>query len=81
MLEADAAHIGAVTALVVISFVSYIAGLVFRKWPDRICRVAEQLDGIAWLLPPEAHRAMVQTCGFAFLILSGAALLAAAFLV
>ena len=81
MLEADAAQVAAVAALVVISFVSYVAGVVFRKWPERVCRYAEQVDAIAAILPPETHRAMVKTCGFAFIVLSAAALLSATFLV
>ena len=81
MVDADAAHIAAVAALVVISFVAYVAGIVFRKWPEKVCRYAEQVDGLAAVLPPETHLAMVRTCGFAFIVLSAAALLSATFLV
>ena len=68
------------TALVAISFFSFVTGTVLRLWPERVQRIAERYDGLVALLPPEAHRALVRACGYALLMLSAVALLGAAFL-
>jgi hypothetical protein len=72
--------IGAVAALVVISFCSFVAGVVFRKWPDKVQAYTESLDGTAWLVGEEAHRVLIGRSGLALVALSFAALLAAAYL-
>jgi hypothetical protein len=72
--------IGAVVALVVISFCSYVAGVVFRKWPDKVQAYTESLDGSAWFLGADAHRALIDRSGLALMALSFAALLAAGYL-
>jgi hypothetical protein len=71
---------GAVAALVMISFCSYVAGTVFRKWPDKVQAYTESLDGTGWVLGPEAHRAMIDRSGLVLVALSFAALLAAGYL-
>jgi hypothetical protein len=68
---------GAVATLVATSFVSFLAGVVFRKWPEKVQEYTEGMDGFALLLGPEAHRSMIRTCGSALLVASFAVLLAA----
>jgi hypothetical protein len=68
---------GAVVALVTVSFVSFVAGLIFRKWPDKVQAYTEDIDGFAWLVTPETHRAMIAQCGGVLVAVSFAALLAA----
>jgi hypothetical protein len=72
--------IGAVAALVVISFCSFVTGVVFRKWPDKVQAYTETLDGSAWVVGVDAHRAMIGRSGAVLVALSFAALLAAAYL-
>jgi hypothetical protein len=67
--------------LVAISFLSFLAGLVCRKWPDKVQDVAESLDGSLLLLSPRAHRALIRVCGSTLSMMSFGALLAAALLV
>jgi hypothetical protein len=69
---------GAVATLVATSFVSFVAGLVFRKWPEKVQEYTEQFDGFALLLTPEAHRSMIRVCGSTLLFTSFAVLFAAA---
>jgi hypothetical protein len=68
---------GAVATLVATSFVSFLAGVVFRKWPEKVQEYTEAVDGFALLLSPEAHRSMIRVCGSALLVTSFAVLLAA----
>ncbi|HEX5049599.1 MAG TPA: hypothetical protein VFX89_20975 [Gammaproteobacteria bacterium] len=72
--------IGAVAALVVISFCSFVTGTVFRKWPDKVQAYTENLDGSAWVVGLDAHRAMIGRSGAVLVVLSFAALVAAAYL-
>jgi len=67
--------------LMTISFLSFMAGLMFRKWPDRIQEIAAALDGSLLLLSAEAHRALIRVCGTTLSVLSFGTLLAAALLV
>jgi hypothetical protein len=77
MLEASVfSGAGAVAALVAISFFSFVAGMVFRKWPEKVQEFAENVDGFGALLTPDAHRALIQVCGFTLSLISFAALLA-----
>jgi hypothetical protein len=70
---------GAAATLVATSFVSFLAGVVFRKWPEKVQEYTEDVDGFALLLGPEAHRSMIRVCGTALLVTSFAVLLAAGF--
>lgn len=80
MLEIGAsADVGTVVALLVVSFVSYIAGVVFRKWPEKVQEYAAELDGSAWLLAPETQRAIIGNCGRALIAISFIALVVAGF--
>ena len=82
MLELGAHYdIGTVVALVAVSFFSFVAGVVFRKWPDKVQEYAESIDGLALFMSPETHRALIQFCGVALVAMSFAALLVATFLV
>jgi hypothetical protein len=74
-------NIGAVAVLVIVSFVSFVAGFVFRKWPDKVQAFTEEVDGFALFVTPEAHRAMIVQCGFVLVAVSFAALLAAAWII
>ena len=80
MLYVGGPDIGAVAALVVISFCSFVAGVVFRKWPDKVQAYTETLDGTAWILGADAHRALIGRSGAALVALSFAALIAAGYL-
>ena len=71
----------AVVALAVISFFSFLAGVVFRKWPEKVREYVEDLDGSLLFLSREAHRAMIDICGRMLTLISVAALLAATFMV
>jgi len=71
----------AVAALVAISFFSFLAGLVLRKWPEKIREYVEDIDGSVLFLSREAHRAMIDVCGRALILISVATLLAATFIV
>lgn len=77
MIELGSAH-APTAALIAISFISFLAGQVFRKWPDKVQDIAESLDGSLLLLSPEAHRALIRICGTALSMMSFGALLAAA---
>ncbi len=81
MIELSAApDVGAAVTLVAVSFVSYLGGVICRKWPDRVQAYTETLDGSMWLIPPQAHRALIQSSGLALVAMSFAALLGAAWL-
>ncbi|HEU4617922.1 MAG TPA: hypothetical protein VFV10_07760 [Gammaproteobacteria bacterium] len=72
---------GAVATLVATSFVSFVAGIVFRKWPEKVQEYTECVDGFALFLTPEAHRSMIRVCGSTLLVASFAVLLAAGVLI
>jgi hypothetical protein len=77
MMEAGVFSNGsAVAALVAISFFSFVTGMIFRKWPEKVQEFAENVDGFGALLTPAAHRALIQVCGFTLSLMSVAALLA-----
>ena len=75
-----APDIGAVVALVAVSFVSFVGGLIFRKWPEKVQAYTEDMDGFAWLITPEANREMIAQCGGVLVVVSFAALFAAAWM-
>lgn len=75
-----AADSGAVIALVVVSFVAYLAGTLLRKWPDKVQAYMETIDGSVWLITPRAHRALIASSGVALVVTSFVALLGAAWL-
>jgi hypothetical protein len=81
MLDIASSEFGTIAALVVISFFSFIAGTICRRWPDKLQEYAELIDGSTLCLSPEAHRALIQMCGLALSAMSIGALLAATFLV
>lgn len=70
----------AVGTLCVVSLLSFIAGAVFRRWPDKVRERFETLDGSLVFLTPEAHFALITTCAWALHAVSMAALVAAALL-
>jgi hypothetical protein len=78
MIEIASADIGSIVALVVVSFLSYVTGVVFRKWPEKVQQYAENIDGSAAFLSPEKHRAIIGNCGVALIVISFVALVAAA---
>ena len=77
---AGSPDIGAVAGLVAVSFFSYIAGIILRKWPDKVQAYAETIDGFVWFITPEAHRAIIDRCAVIFVLMSFAALAAAGFM-
>jgi hypothetical protein len=81
MLELAAqTDIGTVAALVAVSFFSFVAGTIFRKWPDKVQEYAESIDGFVLFISPQTHRAIIDFCGVALVAMSFAALLAATFI-
>ena len=81
MLELAAqSDISTVAALVTVSFFSFLAGVIFRKWPDKVQEYAESIDGLVLFISPETHRALIDLCGGALVVISFAALLAATFI-
>jgi len=70
----------AVGTLCVVSFLSFIAGAVFRRWPDKVREYFETVDGSLTFLTPEAHLALIATSAWALHAASLAALVAAALL-
>ena len=80
MIELGGPDIGAIASLVVISFCSFVAGVVFRKWPEKVQAYTETLDGSAWILGPDVHRAQIGRSGVLLVALSFAALVAAGYL-
>ncbi|HLF09759.1 MAG TPA: hypothetical protein VJA26_00975, partial [Gammaproteobacteria bacterium] len=63
------------------SFFSFVAGVIFRKWPDKVQEYAENVDGLAFFISPDGHRALIQMCGLTLIVMSFGALLAAAWVV
>ncbi|MBN1237391.1 MAG: hypothetical protein JXB36_02765 [Gammaproteobacteria bacterium] len=81
MIELGASSgLAPMAGLVAISFFSFLAGQICRKWPEKVRDVAESLDGSLLYLSPEAHRALIRVCGATLSTMSFAALLAAAVL-
>jgi hypothetical protein len=79
MVEIGAsADVGAIVALVVVSFLSYVAGVVFRKWPDKVQEYAQDIDGSTLFMAPETQRAIIGNCGLALIVMSFVGLIAAA---
>lgn len=68
----------AAATLVILSFVCFIAGAVFRRWPDKVREVFETVDGSIFIMTEETHRALITTSGWVLTLLSVTALLAAA---
>ena len=82
MLELAAqSDVASVAALVAVSFFSFLAGVIFRKWPDKVQEYAESIDGFVLFISPETHRALIELCGVALVVISFAALLAATFII
>lgn len=65
-------------ALLVISFFSFLGGTVLRKWPDKVQRYTEDIDGWILFMAPATYRASIVTCGHALVAISFVALAAAA---
>jgi len=65
-----------IASLIVISFISFLGGYVFRKWPEKVQEFALSVDGSLLLMTPEMHRAAINVCGLGLLAMSGIALLA-----
>lgn len=70
----------AVGTLCVVSFLSFIAGAVFRRWPERVRDYFESVDGSLAFLTPEAHFALIAASAWTLHGASVAALVAAALL-
>lgn len=68
----------AVSTLCVVSLLSFVAGAVFRRWPDRVREYCETVDGSLILLTREAHLLLITASAWALRAVSVAALLAAA---
>ncbi|MFO7287429.1 MAG: hypothetical protein LOD94_16930 [Gammaproteobacteria bacterium] len=68
----------AAVTLLILSFLCFIAGAVFRRWPDKVGDLVGTIDGSVWWMPREMHLSMITTSSWALTILSLAALLAAA---
>lgn len=68
----------AAATLVVLSFVCFIAGAVFRRWPDKVREVFETIDGSIFVMTEEAHRTLITMSARVMTLLSVATLLAAA---
>jgi hypothetical protein len=78
MVELGAsADVGSIVALVIVSFLSYVAGTVFRKWPEKVMEYAEEIDGSSWFIAPETQRVIIGNCGRALIVMSFVALIAA----
>lgn len=79
MLEVGVApDMGAVFTLFVVSLFSLVCGVIFQKWPEKVQSATEAVDGFAWFVPPEVHRAMIVQSGILLRVMSFAALLGAA---
>lgn len=79
MLEAGASpDLGAAAALLVVSFLSFLGGLALRKWPEKIQAHVEAIDGTVFLIGEGALRGLIAACARMLVVLSAAALLAAA---
>lgn len=72
-----AADIGSIVALVIVSFFSYVAGVVFRKWPEKVQQYAEELDGSSLFVAPETQRVIIANCGRLLIAISFLALIVA----
>jgi hypothetical protein len=72
------ADIAAAVLLMVVSFISLLAGTVLRRWPDKVQAYTADLDGFALFLTPEAHRVHIAYSGWLLLVMSFVALVAAA---
>jgi hypothetical protein len=78
---AASSDISVAAALVAISFFSFLAGVIFRKWPEKVQEYAESIDGFVLFISPQAHRTLIERCGFALSLMSFAALIAAGFVI
>jgi hypothetical protein len=67
------------TALLSISFVSFVGGAVCRKWPEKVQEFAETIDGSVMFLTPQAHRALIRMCGLTLSFVSLGTLVVASF--
>ena len=67
-----------VGTLCVISFLSFMGGVVLQRWPDRVREHCEIFDGSLTFLSREAHLALAATCAWVLRAASLAALIAAA---
>lgn len=79
MLEMGASPNWAAGAtLIVVSFLSFVTGAVFRTWPDKVRDHVETVDGSLSFLSAEAHLAFITFSAWALNAASVAALVAAA---
>ena len=69
----------AIAALVTISFLSFVAGVALRKWPDKVQEYTETIHGSIFMLSPAGYRAAIQASGVALIALSFIALVATRF--
>jgi hypothetical protein len=69
---------GTAAALLTISLCSFLAGTILRKWPERVQRYTEDLDGWVLFMEPATYRASIVGCGYALVGISFFALGAAA---
>jgi hypothetical protein len=81
MIEGSLPAFFGAAALVSLSFFSFVAGVVFRKWPDKVQEYSENFDGSVYFLPPELQRALVKTSGTALVLISFLALLATSLII
>ena len=77
MIEFGASSDFNAVALVAVSFVSFLAGYVLRKWPDKVQQYAEDIDGSFVLFTPETHKLVMDAAGIALWVLSLVALVVA----
>jgi hypothetical protein len=69
-----------VAVLIGVSFIAFLLGEIFRKWPEKIEALTENIDGYAWFLSPAANRALIVQSGAVLVGLSFATLLLAMWL-
>jgi hypothetical protein len=69
-----------VAVLIGVSFIAFLLGEIFRKWPEKIEALTANIDGYALFLSPAANRAMIVQSGAVLVGLSFATLLLAMWL-
>ena len=77
MIIAATAPASSVLFLFVLSFVCFMLGATFLRWPDRVQAYIERVDGSMLFISTEAHRVLIHSTGVALTVLSLLALLAA----
>lgn len=77
MFEPVEPDLVSVVILLLVSFGAYVIGVTFRKWPEKVQRFAEDIDGSVWMISPAAHRALIQVSSHVLIAASIVALCAA----